>query len=229
MKDNIAAKYQKGVNTTSKLNEMNKKAKHLQKIGIKINSFPSVFLTSEWENHAPCMVSPSQAFPNITNNLLKNTMDQIDFKYFDHDAEQQDMTASCMMVLSSMVNDENRSLMQQLTINPATDEELKYQSLITFFENTFPPHFYQWRKKVLNLIQGIPLTSQDFYIMTFLEGEAKYRVKTELAYSSSPNKEQVLEVLENHYGDNEETGCWPQEPWQDPITWGELGTCALPS
>ena len=80
---------------------MNKKAKHLQKIGININSFPSV-LTSEWENHAPSMVSPLQAFPNITNIFLK-TMDQIDFKHFDHDAEQQDMTALSIMVLPSMV------------------------------------------------------------------------------------------------------------------------------
>ena len=49
---------------------------------------------------------------------------------------------------------------KQPTINPATYEELKYQSLVTFSGNTFPPHFYQWRKEVLNLNQGIPLASQ---------------------------------------------------------------------
>jgi hypothetical protein len=95
----------------------------------------------------------------------------------------------------------DRSLMQKLTINPATYEELKYQSLVTLSGNTFPLHFYQWRKDVLNLNQGIPLASQGFYIMTFLEGESKYRVKKALAFTSSPTKEQVPEVLENHYGD----------------------------
>ena len=75
----------------------------LQRIGIKTESFPSV-LTSEWENHAPSMVSTSQAFPNITNNFFKS-MDLIDLKYFDHETEQQDMTATCIMVLPGMTDD----------------------------------------------------------------------------------------------------------------------------
>ena len=85
MKENIAE-----VNTTSKLSDMKEQ---LQRIGIKTESFPSV-LTSEWENHAPSMVSTSQAFPTTTNNFLKS-IDLIDLKCLDHETEQQDMTATC--------------------------------------------------------------------------------------------------------------------------------------
>ena len=178
----LPGNYLAEVNNTNKLSDMKEQ---LQRIGIKTESFPSV-LTSEWENHAPSMVSTSQAFPTTTNIFLKS-MDLIDLKYLDHETEQQDMAATCMVVLPDMTDDEenhyqqfqspnhlpdcalghqstmsngtslNKSLRQYWSNNPITYEESKYQSLVIFSGDIFPLHFYQWRKKVLHFIQGIPV------------------------------------------------------------------------
>ena len=93
--------------------------------------------------------------------------------------EAQYVAESAEKCITSMRSERER---RQLTINPVSSEEMKYQSLIIFSGDVFPQHFYQWRRDVLNLKHlGISLATQGSYIMTFLKGEAKSRVEKELA------------------------------------------------
>ena len=92
----LPGNYLAEVNTTNKSNDF----------GIETKPFYSAF-ASEWENHALSMASISQAFPTATNNFSKS----LDL-HLNHETEQQDMAATCMMGLPDTNYDEENHYQQ---------------------------------------------------------------------------------------------------------------------
>ena len=116
-------------------------------------------------------------------------------KMIAHNARNTTTKArECIKSMQSLVDH------RQLTLNPVSSKVSKSQ--VRFSGDIFP-HFFQWKKDALQSMKhlGIPLADQGSYIKTYLKGEAKDKVEAELALVSLPTIDQVLKILECHYGD----------------------------